>query len=214
MSIKDFEDKRWRENDHGPVFRHRAAVDMIGAGRVLDFGCGEGVMYDMLLSKKVDYVGVDISEEAVRKCRIKGAKAQVITMIDEKLPFGDDEFDYIIMLDVLEHSLEPEKFLAEAKRVAKNIIISVPNFSSLPARLQVFCGDVPENNRPNKGHVFWFNWPVLNSMLESLNCSVVAKKTNTFWEDKLLIGVFFKKMIDIWPNLFALSFVLSLKKDE
>jgi ubiquinone/menaquinone biosynthesis C-methylase UbiE len=37
----------------------------------------------------------------------------------DKLPFSSDEFDNVVMLDVLEHLYFPEKLLKEAKRVLK-----------------------------------------------------------------------------------------------
>ena len=45
----------------------------------------------------------------------------------ERLPFKDDAFDFVIASHVLEHSAEPEKFLAEIQRVAKAGYIEVPD---------------------------------------------------------------------------------------
>jgi SAM-dependent methyltransferase len=45
----------------------------------------------------------------------------------EELPFKDDAFDFVIASHVLEHSAEPEKFLAEIQRVAKAGYIEVPD---------------------------------------------------------------------------------------
>lgn len=214
MSVREFENKRWQTKNHLPVFRHLEAVKMIKGGRVLDFGCGEGTLYDLLLSKQLEYVGADISEEGARKTLAKGAQVRIVDPTEKKLPFSDDEFDYIVLLDVLEHNLEPEILLAEAGRVAKNIIVSVPNFNSLPARLQVLLGNVPENNRPNKGHSYWFNGAVLREMPASVGLVVTECVENTFWSTKPVIGNFMKKILKIWPDLFALSFVVLLKKNE
>ena len=61
-----------------------------------------------------------------------------------------------MLLDVLEHHFEPSKLLAEAIRVSrKYIVLSVPNFNSLKARLQVLFGKVPLNNKPNL-----FSYPI------------------------------------------------------
>ena len=45
----------------------------------------------------------------------------------EKLPFKDHAFDFVIAAHVLEHSTDPEKFLAELQRVAKAGYIEVPD---------------------------------------------------------------------------------------
>ena len=45
----------------------------------------------------------------------------------QALPFKDDEFDVAVMMEVLEHLPDPVRALEEAARVAKTIIITVPN---------------------------------------------------------------------------------------
>lgn len=50
-----------------------------------------------------------------------------ILAFTEDLPFKDDTFDFVIASHVLEHSAEPEKFLAEIQRVAKAGYIEVPD---------------------------------------------------------------------------------------
>jgi len=45
----------------------------------------------------------------------------------ENLPFRDNSFDFVIASHVLEHSLDPEKFIAELQRVAKSGYIEVPD---------------------------------------------------------------------------------------
>ena len=45
----------------------------------------------------------------------------------ENLPFKDNAFDFVIASHVLEHSSEPEKFIAELLRVAKAGYIEVPD---------------------------------------------------------------------------------------
>lgn len=45
----------------------------------------------------------------------------------ENLPFRDGAFDFVIASHVLEHSVQPEKFLAELQRVARAGYIEVPD---------------------------------------------------------------------------------------
>lgn len=45
----------------------------------------------------------------------------------ENLPFKDDSFDFIIASHVLEHSINPEKFLEEIQRVGKAGYIETPD---------------------------------------------------------------------------------------
>lgn len=213
-SIKEFENKRWLEGDQVFVFRHAKAIEMVEKGqKVLDVGCGDGLFLSALAQKEVLASGVDISEEGVKKCREKGLDASVVDIATENLPFADDTFDTVIMLDVLEHLYAPEALLQEAARVSKKyIIISVPNFNSLPARLQVLFGNVPENNRPNKGHVYWFNYGILVSMLSKHSFIITQVEVNTFFERVQAVGSVTRFFTTIFPNLFGLSFVVKAEK--
>lgn len=213
-SVKEFENKRWREGDQTLQFRHVRAIELVEKGqKVLDIACGDGLLLSALAKKGAIVSGVDLSLEGVKKCREKGLDASVVDIATEPLPFQDGTFDTVTMLDVLEHLYAPEELLQEAVRVSKKyIIISVPNFSSLPSRLQVLLGKVPENSRPNKGHVYWFMYGNLMKMLRQNNLHVLDVKTNTFFENKFLLGNLTRFFARIFPSLFALSFVVKLEK--
>lgn len=212
--IKDFENDRWKEGDQAFVFRHEKAIEMISEGqKVLDIACGDGLLMSTLKKKGALVYGVDISEEAIRKCKDKGLDVSVVDIATEKLPFQDGAFDVVVMLDVLEHLYNPDVLLREAMRVSrKDLIISVPNFNSLPARFQVLFGGIPENNRSNKGHVYWFNYYVLKKMTNDAGVKFADVQLNTFWENYFLIGKLMKLITRVFPSLFALSFVVRLRK--
>ncbi len=215
MSVKNFENKRWGEGDQEFVFRHAKALEMIEKGeKILDIGCGDGLLLSALAKNGVTGFGVDVSEEGARKCREKGLDVSVVDISAGKLPFKDDSFDTVVMLDVLEHVYAPEELLKEAVRVSKKyVIVSVPNFNSLPARFQVLFGKVPENNRPNKGHLYWFNERVLMQMCGAENLRLVRMEVNTFWEHHLILGSITRLLIKFWPSMFGLSFVIKFEKN-
>ncbi len=208
MNVKQFEDARWKALTQPIEFRHRAAVDLIEGGSVLDLGCGDGLLFDMLGDKISKAVGLDISPQAVEKCHEKGIEA-VVHSFDEPVPYPDNSFEYVVLLDVLEHVYDPATLLAEAARVSsKYVIVGVPNFSSLPARLQTLRGKVPENNQPHKGHVYWFNEFVLQGVVSKAGLRMVEKRMNTF----SVVAVFGEVLLRLFPNVFALSFVVKLEK--
>lgn len=98
--------------------------------RILDIGCGTGETLSFLqefLDRPVLH-GVDTSKTAINFA-IKRGHAN-ITLIDAKqLPFPDKYFDYILLLDVLEHIKDDTEALLEAKRVLKKggkIIVTAP----------------------------------------------------------------------------------------
>ena len=216
MGTEQFENLRWSSRNSELGFNHESALEMIEGGSVLDLGCGDGILLDSLKLRGNRVEGVDISREAVKKCEAKGHKVELFDFSDGKLPYSDNSFDYVVMLDVLEHLYDPDTTLAEAKRVSKRfIILSVPNFSSLPARLQVFLGRVPENNRRGKGHIFWFNWNVLVKMVRAKGLRITNSKYRTFWQGRFIFSSITGFLMNVIPNLFALTLVIkTVKKDN
>lgn len=218
MNAKDFENARWIRDNQKISFRHKSAVELItsdsGASALsaLDLGCGDGLLLSILKERGIIGKGMDISEEGVEKAKSKGIDASVFDF-NAKLPFANDSFDIVISLDVLEHLYAPENLIKEAVRVSKrHLIIGMPNFNSLPARLQVLSGLVPENNKPNKGHIYWFNYSSLRKMARANHLIFKNLRVNTIMENRFLIGKLFKLLAKIWPSLFALSFVVKLEK--
>ncbi|MDD2731175.1 MAG: class I SAM-dependent methyltransferase [Candidatus Portnoybacteria bacterium] len=100
---------------------------------VLDLGCGNGRLLDLLRDKKINYIGIDNSSAliAAAQKRHPGADFRVGDALN--LPFSDNYFDIIYSIAVLHHIPSEElrtKFLEEAKRVLKPggiLIITVWN---------------------------------------------------------------------------------------
>ena len=213
MNIKEYEDKYWSTFDQILVYRHKAAIDMIKNGKILDIGCGDGMLLKILADKKMLVEGLDHSQEAINKARAKGLNVKKFDFVNNLLPYDDNEFDYVVILDVLEHLYSPEVLLNEAKRVTKKyVIISVPNFNSLSARLQTMTGRVPENNTSRKGHIYWFNYRILKKMVESCNLEIIKIKGSYFYQNKKIISSVMEFFGKVFPSVFALSFVIMVKK--
>lgn len=92
--------------------------------KILDVGCGDGVMiFDLqnskLLKDKYDITGIDISKTniAIAKTRIKNSNLLVADAC--KLPFKNQSFDFVYSWMVIEHLSKPQKILTEIRRVMK-----------------------------------------------------------------------------------------------
>lgn len=213
MNVTTFENNRWQKEDQALQFRHRATLAMVQSNStVLDLGSGDGLLLSLLKEKGVQGKGLDISQEGVTKAKAKGLEVSTFDF-SNPLPFTDNTFDTVTMLDLLEHLYSPEELLKEARRVSKRyVIVGVPNFSSLPARLQTLLGRVPENNHPKKGHIFWFNYDVLVKMFSCTDLRIIEIQSNTFFETVPVIGTLTKALSVIFPNMFSLSFVVLAEK--
>ncbi len=213
MDVKQFENNRWTREDQKIEFRHKAALSFVDYGNVLDLGSGDGLMLSLLKDKGIEGRGLDISDEGVSKANSRGLVTEVFDFSKKQLPFADGSFDTVLMLDILEHLYDPLVVLREAARVSKGgVIVGVPNFSSLPARLQVLFGSVPENNQPKKGHVYWFNRKILLTMAEKAGLKLDILRYNVFWDKVPVLSLVIRALASIFPGVFALSFVVKLKK--
>lgn len=99
-------------------------------GKLLDMGCGDaGTLGPWAKEKGWDYLGVDVSPEAVKLARQAGFAAEEIGE-DFVTDLPATTFDAVCCFEVLEHLLAPEKCLLECLRLLKpdgQIIITVPN---------------------------------------------------------------------------------------
>lgn len=96
---------------------------------ILDVGCGTGKNMEELSSFGVVW-GIDPSAEALSFCRKRGL-TQIKKGQAEHIPFKNNSFDIVCVLDVLEH-VDDSASLAEIKRVLKDdgqVVITVPAFS-------------------------------------------------------------------------------------
>lgn len=102
--------------------------------RVLDSGCANGRLLEVLKIKKVDYFGTDISDRLIEIAKKDYPEAKFQTADALSLPFSADFFDKIYSISVL-HNIPSKNFqlqyLKETKRVLKPggiLILRVWNF--------------------------------------------------------------------------------------
>jgi SAM-dependent methyltransferase len=100
--------------------------------RVLDVGFGEGYGAEILNGSVAEYVGLDMSEEAVRHASSRYTFPNVRFEQSDAatIPFDAGSFDLVVSFHVLEHVAEPEPYLAELARVCRlggHVVIVTPN---------------------------------------------------------------------------------------
>jgi ubiquinone/menaquinone biosynthesis C-methylase UbiE len=97
--------------------------------KIIDIGCNRGETFNSFNRKNI--VSVDIDDYSNLVENFVRADAHY-------LPFKDEEFDIAVLGEILEHVENPVQVLKEAKRVAKKILITVPNEYEWPPELNPF----------------------------------------------------------------------------
>jgi ubiquinone/menaquinone biosynthesis C-methylase UbiE len=88
--------------------------------RVLDVGCGTGIMSAKLAATGRQVLGVDLSTAMVRRARRKRTANLDFMMGDaEQLPVKDEMFDAVVNLISFHHYPHPDRALAEFHRVLR-----------------------------------------------------------------------------------------------
>ena len=107
--------------------------------KVLDVGCGSGLLVKYLQNEGFKTQGCDISPEAIKMAQIVNPKSIIKKASATNLPYKNNSFDLVVSISVIEHlhQNEVEIFLKEARRVLirnGRLFLVTPNFSS-PLRI-------------------------------------------------------------------------------
>jgi len=97
--------------------------------KILDVGCNYGEI-EKILSLKNNIIGIDVDKKALKIAKKTIKNAKFIEASATKLPFGNQCFDVVICLAVLEHIKEDNKAIKELSRVLKKggeLLLAVPN---------------------------------------------------------------------------------------
>jgi len=99
---------------------------------ILDVGCRIGLLLFNLYENKLitDGMGIDINKSAIELCKKYKAEKAHSALSFYELMFEDfpirENFDCVVMAEVLEHCIDPAKFLNLARDLTNYVIVSVP----------------------------------------------------------------------------------------
>ena len=120
---------------------HLVVAEMVEPGsKVLDVGCGDGELLQLLESRGVDGRGIELSREGVNRCVAKGLAVVQGDADTDLVNYPDDAFDYVILSQTLQATRQPKAVLENLLRIGQRAIVSFPNFGFWKMRLQLLVG--------------------------------------------------------------------------
>lgn len=196
---------KWRKEVYFPQ-RTRWLIKQLPrkfSGKILDAGCGDGGMLAEIkdLYPNIEPYGVDISKSGCKIAKKRGIDVKVADLND-KIPFKDDFFDFIIGHEIIEHLVDPDKFLEESARVLKKggyLILTTPNLAAWYHRILFIFGYYPlflemstrkriigigilkhiiKNDQP-VGHIRVFTLPALKDLINSYGFETIKTKSSS-----------------------------------
>lgn len=175
-------------------------------GKILDAGCGSGILLKHLRDAGINAEGIDISETAIKRARKDGLDA---SRLDIERDGITGEFDAIFCLEVLEHTRNPVLVLTKLSRhLSKNgiLIISLPNQFNLWSRVKIiFGGD-------GTGHLHSFDRRKALKLINRASLQILREKTVSLVSPRFSgLGNFLTRLS---PALFTISFLFSLRPEN
>ena len=165
-----------RPLDDALVAVARSETGRIGAGRVLDLGCGDGAYADVLGERGADVLGLDCSTVAVERARRRAPGARFMTAeADRELPLEDGSIDLVWCVDALEHFLDVQTALLEIRRVLHRdgtAVIATPGHA-VGLRLWLAVGGWNGHFDPFSPHIRFFTRRSLRATL--VDCGLTSE---------------------------------------
>ena len=113
--------------------------------RILEIGCGLGYLTYAFNMSGYRATGIDISSEAINQATLKfGNYFKVADLFT--LSRLEDRYDYVVMMEVIEHVPAPKEFIIAAADLLKKegkLLVTTPNKSAAPSECNLWQSDMP-----------------------------------------------------------------------
>ena len=121
---------------------HKLVLEKVKYGsKVLDIGCASGYISEALRSKGCAVTGIDCFPVS----NLANFEEFILHDLDQPLTIDSSRFEYVLLLDVIEHLRAPERFMESLRYSRKHVgetpvIISTANIGFISTRLMLLAG--------------------------------------------------------------------------
>jgi 2-polyprenyl-3-methyl-5-hydroxy-6-metoxy-1,4-benzoquinol methylase len=161
-----------------PYGIHMKALNLVGKNkRVLEVGSATGQISRRLAEKGCEVIGIEVNEDCAEIAK-KYCDDLLVCDIEtiENLPY--DDFDFILLLDVLEHLRSPLATLKKLKAYLNeggSVIVSLPNMANWRVRWDLLFGrfEYSERGILDKTHLRFFNEKSAKDLLQHAGFDII-----------------------------------------
>jgi ubiquinone/menaquinone biosynthesis C-methylase UbiE len=122
-------------------------------------------------------IGADNSEEAIKQHRQKYSTHKLIKIdADKSLPFKDNEVDFVLLCDILEHVDNPVNLLKEAVRVGKNVLLKMPIEKAFLLSIMRKVYRIEYGPGHPSGHLYCWNLSDVQNLIRQAGLTIVRSK--------------------------------------
>jgi methionine biosynthesis protein MetW len=176
--------------------------------KVLDLGCGDGLLLNHLKDKKnITGFGIEKDKDNWLLSLKNGVDVIQMDLESGLAGFEDNSFDTVILSRTIQSMRNIQSIISEMQRVAKEIIVTFPNFGYWRNRLQIIKGGMPLSKELPYN---WYNTPNIHLCTINDFDNFCTMHKISVAEKHIMTD---QQAVNFYPNLFgALALYKLVKK--
>lgn len=170
---------RYETFDPTPYRTHRRILEFLNPEEyVLEIGCGSGALTEHIQTMGCTVVGIERRPEAAEKARPFCEEVVIGDVETVSLDFPLESFDVILLIDVLEHLVDPEAAICRLLPLLKpagRFLVALPNIAHWSIRFHLLFGrfDYEESGILDRTHLHFYTLQTAQQLLERAGLEIL-----------------------------------------